>query len=176
MNPLHLHLLINHIPVLGAFFGCLLMGISLVNGREETRKNAFAFFVFLAILTPFVFLSGEFSEDLAKKLPGVEESRIETHAEAADMALIGIELLGVIAGGTWFLNFFPNSVGLRKKMGWVLFIVAIVVSGWLSWTATTGGRIRHGEEFGKDIKTTFFMDMDMELYMERHMELNTTLG
>jgi hypothetical protein len=40
VNPAHLHLLLNHIPVLGIAFGLALVSLALLRKSEELKKES----------------------------------------------------------------------------------------------------------------------------------------
>ena len=59
MSLVHLHLLLNHLPVIGAFFGVLLLAVALARRSSELAKVALAFFAFLGAVSVAVFFTGD---------------------------------------------------------------------------------------------------------------------
>lgn len=57
MTAAHIHLLLNHIPILGVLFGLLLLYGTIKKTREIKKANLVTFIV-AAILTVPVFFSG----------------------------------------------------------------------------------------------------------------------
>ena len=57
MDAVHLHLLLNHIPILGTLFGLLLLVYALIRKTMTLRKSACSF-VIIGLITIPVFLSG----------------------------------------------------------------------------------------------------------------------
>ena len=49
MNPAHLHLMLNHIPVLGTAF-CMALGWALIQKSEELKRVSLGAFVIVALL------------------------------------------------------------------------------------------------------------------------------
>ncbi len=148
MTPMHFHLMTNHIPVLGALFGTVLLGLSLLAGKEENRKGVLGIFIFLAIITPAVFFSGAIGKHAVSALPGIEPSLIEAHSKTAGLTLAGVEVLGLFALATWILFFFPTMAQLRIRAASATFLCGVAVTGMLAWTAMTGGRIGQGDGLG----------------------------
>lgn len=97
MNPAHLHIILNHIPVIGVPFGAVLLMYGYVRRSTEIKRASLLVFVFMALITIPTFLSGKAAEDMVEHLPGVTESTIESHEEAATIALIATAMLGVLA-------------------------------------------------------------------------------
>jgi uncharacterized membrane protein len=147
MNPLHVHLILNHIPVLGIPFASLALGYALIIGKAEIRKGAQSLFVLLALATIAVHYSGDKAKAAKQNWTRIEESRIETHNDASAYALGGALLLGAIAAGGLVLYAFPNSGRLQRRIVWILFFCGLFVSTIVARTAFTGGAIRHSEEF-----------------------------
>jgi formate hydrogenlyase subunit 3/multisubunit Na+/H+ antiporter MnhD subunit len=141
MDPAHLHLLINHIPVLGTVFGILLLLYGMLAQKHEVTRASLGLFVLVGLGAVVAYLSGEGAEDTVEGLPGVAESIIETHEEAALIALIAAIVLGVAA--------LLGLVVLRKQTPrWAAvttLVLALGTAGVMAWTANLGGQVRHTE-------------------------------
>lgn len=100
MDAVHIHLIINHIPVILAASTLLLLIISLFNHKKEYRNIAFAGFVVAAFFSLISFESGESAEDVVENIAGITHDAIENHEHAADTARWLMLFLGVagIAG------------------------------------------------------------------------------
>ena len=68
MNATHLHLMLNHIPVLGTVFGLGLLVFALWRKSEELKKAALGIFLIVALLAVPVYLTGEPAEGVADLL------------------------------------------------------------------------------------------------------------
>jgi len=147
MNPAHVHLMINHLPLYGTLFAAMLLTYALAARKEEVRKAGLAMLVLLAFASPAVYFSGEQGEDWAEDA-GLSEERIEAHEEAGKVAFALLLGNGALAAGVLLLGAFPASAGRRTAATWIAVMASLAVFAWSAWTATTGGRIRHGEEMG----------------------------
>lgn len=146
MNAASLHLLVNHIPVLGMPLAFLLLSAAVASKRQEYQHLALLLLIGLSIITPIVYFSGEPAEEVVEGLAGVSEAMIEPHEEAAELAFLGTELLGVVT--VWTL--IRNRRGTRVDVG--LLVATAAVSVLLAWTAHQGGQIRHPESaFGVQV-------------------------
>ena len=142
MTFAHLHLLLNHVPVIGVVLGAVLFGAALVRRDSTLVKTTLSLFVALAVVSLVVYLTGGQAEELVENLPGVSESIIETHEDAALVASIAMGILGTASLGALLV--------FRKRAlpGWLTaasFAGALAVAGLMGWTANLGGQIRHTE-------------------------------
>jgi len=142
MNTVHLHLLLNHVPIIGAVLGVLLVAVAIVRRSDELGKVALGAFVLLGIVSVAVFLTGEPAEDLVEKLPGFSKALTEEHEEAALLATIvmgGVGLLSLIVLGAF------RKRSLARWVAPALLVVAVGATATMGYAANLGGQIRHTE-------------------------------
>jgi len=143
----HLHLLLNHFPIVGVIFGLLLLVYALYKNSEELRRASYWSFVIVALITILVFIAGMHAEEVVEKLPNVTPALIHQHEEAAEQALIALELLGAISVAGIFL-----FRGDKKTPNWFVVTVsllALIATIVVSLTGIRGGMIRHTEVRGE---------------------------
>ena len=145
MSLMHLHLILNHVPVIGMLFVLLLLSVAMWRRDSGGAKLGLGVLVGLAVVTGIVFLTGEPAEKAVEDLVGVSERAIHSHEEAAELALIATSLAGFMALAT--LTAFWRRALPRLAMGSALALV-LVVSAMLGWAANLGGQIRHTELAG----------------------------
>ncbi len=143
MNMTHLHLISNHIPVLGVAFGLGLLAFALWRNSDELKKAALGVFLLTALLGIPAYLSGEPAEDTAKLLPGISKPLMEQHEDAAAVAFTGICVLGTASLAS--LIWLRRRAGIPGWFGPLMLAAGLVVSGLMVWTANLGGQIRHSE-------------------------------
>ncbi|HEX7296863.1 MAG TPA: hypothetical protein VF251_13995, partial [Pyrinomonadaceae bacterium] len=97
MSWIHLHLLLNHAPVVGTFIGLLLLLVAFLMKSDELKKVTLGFFLLIALGTIPVYLTGEPAEEVIENIPGISKAMIEQHENAALFSLIAIEVAGFIA-------------------------------------------------------------------------------
>ncbi|MGH7696448.1 MAG: hypothetical protein ACRENH_15790, partial [Gemmatimonadaceae bacterium] len=88
MNIVHLHLLLNHVPVIGAALGSGLLAYALVRRNSELAKVAFILLSALGLLAVAVFFTGEPAEEAIEHLPGFSGAITEEHEELARLSTV----------------------------------------------------------------------------------------
>jgi uncharacterized membrane protein len=137
VNLAHLHLLLNHFPTIGFGAGVGLLVAAVLKGSEDLKQASFVAFFVIALVTIPVYLSGNAAEFVLRDRPEVSPAVIAAHQDAAMLALIFMELTGVLA---W--------VGLWRFRRWHLtglLLLSIVTFALMARAANIGGEIRHPE-------------------------------
>lgn len=143
MNPAHIHLLLNHIPLIGSAMAILLLAVGLARKSAELKKASLWIFVIAAIVTIPVYFTGEPAEEITEHLPGVADSIIKQHERAALLSLIAIEALGIVSLAGLFAA--RRSADISKLFVAAALGVSVIAGGLMAWTANLGGQIRHTE-------------------------------
>lgn len=143
MNWAHVHLMLNHLPVVGMIFAFGLLVISLVMKNQTLQKVVLGVLVFTAITAVPVYLTGEPAEEVAEHLPGVTDAIIERHEDFAKFSLIAILITGLFAAVSLFLARGGKAVSNLLMMS--IVGLSLVTTGLIGYTANLGGEIRHTE-------------------------------
>lgn len=143
MTSAHLHLLLNHLPILGTLFGVLLLISGYVFKSRPIRHAALATLVITALLTIPAYISGEPAERSIKHMQGVNRNMIHEHEVAAKFASIAAYVMGLLAAAALF-----GSVK-EKPYARILTVITLLggmaVCGMMGRTGYIGGKIRHSE-------------------------------
>ncbi len=159
MNPAHLHLVLNHLPVVGTLFVLLLLLLGIARQNDEIKKAALWFFVLVALCAIPAYLTGEPAEKALKGLPGVGENRIDPHEDFAKIALILVLAAGALAlVGLIAFRARPVSVWFTL----LILAFSLAAGGALAWTANLGGQIRHPEIQSGTLPATSKTDKDRD--------------
>ena len=143
MNGAHLHLILNHVPVIGIWFGIAFLVFGLIRRKEILTKSALWIFVLLALITIPAFLAGSAAEQIVEKIPVVSENVIHNHEETADLAFSSILVVGFLALLGLVIPIFS-----RRRPAWITFLLllgSVITAVLMALTANTGGLIRHPE-------------------------------
>lgn len=142
VNGAYIHLLLNHLPVIGAVFGILLLGAATLRRSDELSRAAFSLYILLGVAALVAYLTGEPAEDHVENVVGVSRAMIEQHEEAALVASVvtgaaaALALLAMIAFRRSPIPRWTQRLGLG---------VAVVIAALMAYTADLGGQIRHSE-------------------------------
>lgn len=142
MSLVHLHLLLNHIPIIGTIFIIALLADAWLRRNSDLAKAALGAAVVVGAVAIAVYFTGEPAEEAVEHLPGVTESLIERHEDAATIATIGAGILGAVAAGV-LLRFRGRPIARAVTLG--SLVSALALGGLMGWTSNLGGQIRHSE-------------------------------
>lgn len=143
MNGAHLHLVINHFPIIVPIVGMLILLVGFLTKSDVVKRTAFGVFVLGAILTFPAMYTGEGAEEIAENLPGVTDQLIHEHEEKAETFALVSYILGLVS----LLGFWANYKQ-KSFANWIAIAVIVLgVSGLYlgKVTGTSGGEIRHTE-------------------------------
>src|SRR5206468_2943433 len=139
----HLHLLLNHFPIIGTIVGAGLYLISFLVRTEDARRSSLIVFVVMALLTIPAFMTGAAAHEKIVDDPGVSNALIQRHEGAAELAIWFMEITGALAVvGLW------QSSRRVKPARWntsTVLIFSLLTVGLMARTGNTGGEIRHLE-------------------------------
>jgi uncharacterized membrane protein len=143
MNWPYIHLLINHLPVMGFSFGLLFLVYAMMRKNEQLKTTSLGFIILLTLLTVLVYFTGGQAGDIMERLPDVSKSLVEQHDEAASVALTGSLVLGMITLGGFL--FFRRAATIPLWFMVLILVLTIAVNVLMGVTANFGGQIRHPE-------------------------------
>jgi uncharacterized membrane protein len=142
MNPAHLHLMVNHLPVFAAAFALALLLWALLRPSDTLRRTALVLMVVAGLGGVASDRTGEDAEHFLENQPGFSETYLEPHEEAAEAALIASIAAGCLAVGILVLSR-GKSVGRGSTL--LATVAALVVVAAMARTAWLGGKIAHPE-------------------------------
>ncbi len=142
MTGAHLHLLLNHIPILGSLFGIIVIIVGNISDIISIKRLGLATFIVAALFAIPVYLTGEPAEEAIEPF-NIKESVIEAHEEAGEKAFWGIIAVGALAVITLLLEVI-KGVHI-KGMYYLVVVLGLVVGGYLGYVGNLGGKIRHTE-------------------------------
>ena len=143
MSLVHLHLLLNHVPVVGTLFLLALFGAAFIRRDVTLARTALWTCVVIAAVTAAVFLTGEPAEEAVEGMAGISESALERHEDVALVALIAMIVAG-LASAAALLAIRARAIGSRPVAASGL-AMSLVLAGIMAVTANLGGQVRHAE-------------------------------
>lgn len=140
MTATQVHLALNHLPILGALIGLLILAIALWKNNRSIIITALSVLVISGISALPVDLSGEEAEHSVEEYPGVSHDQIHEHEELAESAMplsLVMALLAAIA-----IYFQVKSHPRARIAAISVLIIAICNFVLLANVAHEGGKIR----------------------------------
>ncbi|HLK48644.1 MAG TPA: DUF6644 family protein [Bryobacteraceae bacterium] len=143
MDLAHLHLLLNHFPVIGTIIGGGLFVLALLVKSDDLKRASLAVLLGISLLAIPTYISGNGAQDAIKSLPGISKSLVETHEGAAFLALGFMEFTGAFA---WLALW--QFRRLARVPNWnlaVILLLTLVSLALMARASNLGGEIRHAE-------------------------------
>jgi len=145
MNLAHLHLVLNHIPIIGTMIGLGLFIVSILSDIDDLKRASLMVFAGVALLALPTFFSGVGAQGALRKDAAVPASLIERHEGAAILALFFMEVTGAFAlVGLWRRDRLFTGKPWSSNLALILSF-SIVTAGLMTRVGATGGDIRHPE-------------------------------
>lgn len=143
MNQAHLHLLFNHLPILGTLFGILILAGGFLLKNNTVKRTALGIFVLSALCAIPAYLTGEGAEEIVEGLPGVSENLMEAHEDLANIFLWMVGALGLFSLATFYADF--KSKKIAATLYALTLVAAIGTMVFAQRVGSSGGEIRHTE-------------------------------
>lgn len=143
MNNAHLHLVVNHLPIIFPIVGIIILFIGIFTKSETSKRNSYIIFILGAIASIIAMATGEGAEETVEHIADVSENLIKNHEESAELfagisyVLGGFSLLALVSS---FKNF-----SIAKFSPFVVGILAVSTLFFAQKAGNSGGEIRHTE-------------------------------
>jgi uncharacterized membrane protein len=143
MNLAHVHLLLNHFPVIGTMIGIGLFAVSLFGKSQDLQRASLVIFLGIALLTIPTYQSGNAAEHAIEHMPGISAELMQAHNDAALLAFLFMEITGAVS---WFgLWQFRRTSRIGNGTLAFVAVLSLITLGLMSNAANIGGLIRHPE-------------------------------
>ena len=143
MNQTQIHLVINHLPIVGPFIGALVLIHGIGVKSDQTIIASYYIFILCAIGASIAYFTGEGAEEVVEKIPDIVESSIKLHEEFALFAFISLITLGISSLIGLFYTW--KSSTLTKPLAFIILFIALISFGLVARAGYLGGEIRHTE-------------------------------
>lgn len=139
MNAAQLHLILNHVPIVGLLFALAFTAYGWWR-RDASLINAGKWAIIISVLLTIpTYLSGEPAEEIVEHQTNVSHDIIHEHEEAAELAFI----LMLVLGGLTFFSWWKQ----RSSRLWttIVLVAGLVVFAFMARVGHLGGLIQHPE-------------------------------
>ena len=142
MNDAHLHMVFNHFPIIGLFFGIGILAFGIIKKQTILVNTAYVIFIFCMIMAKATMMTGEGAEEIVEEL-GISHDIIHDHEELAETFMKVLYGFGI-------LSILGLVVNLKKHskaaiVSYVVLVLAIGSAILSKNVGTSGGEIRHTE-------------------------------
>ncbi len=152
MNDAHIHLVVNHFPIIGTILGLGILITGIILKNNSVKNTAYSLFIIAAIFAFISMSTGEGAEELVEDMPNIGKQIIHEHEEMAEKLALVLYLLGIVSIVGLYTNFKNNS---KANLVSYLTVVIAAIGVFLGQqTGTTGGEIRHTEIRTNEIQPT----------------------
>lgn len=144
MNGAQVHLLVSHVPVIGAYFVWALLVAAAWRGDRSLWQAGAAGAVVMALTASLAMTSGPVAQEIVR--PWLDEDGLRfarSHEIAGQIATAALALVAVLAVQA-ILSMGPRGPRSRRTVIAVLVTSTLAVAA-STWTGAAGGRIRHVE-------------------------------
>ncbi len=143
MTGAQIHLALNHFPIAGTILALLVLVWGLFSKKDQIKTVGIGLLLVSSITAFIVANSGDSAEEIVEHKPLVTKELIHEHEEAADRAMIAIQLTAVL-GIAWLI---ANKLqkGYQSKIFAAMILTNVISAGMIADAAHKGGQIRHDE-------------------------------
>lgn len=143
MNLSHIHLILNHFPVIGFGIALGLFLVSLVAKNDPLKRASLVLFFVAAAWTIATYVSGNDAQQSLLDAPGISPARIAAHESAALIAFLFMQATGFFAWlGLWLWRQRSRLPAWNTAL---LVILSIATFGLMARASNMGGEIMHSE-------------------------------
>lgn len=143
MNDAHLHLFVNHFPIIGSILGLgvLITGMFLKN--NSVKNTGFFLLIIAAVFALASMATGDGAEEMVEDMPSIGKQIIHEHEELAEKLALVLYATGIFSILSLFATYKKNK--FAKIVTYITLILALIATGLSTFVGTSGGEIRHTE-------------------------------
>ena len=143
MNDAHLHMVLNHFPIIGSIFGLVILIAGLILKNNSVKNTAYILFMVSAIFAAFSMGTGEGAEEMVEDMPNIGKQIIHEHEEIAEKFALVLYLMAAVSLAGLIMNL--KNYSKAKFVSYVAVVIAIIAVVVSTQVGTSGGEIRHTE-------------------------------
>ena len=143
MNQAHLHLIVNHLPIMGSLFAAALLAAGVFRHNLTLTQAGLVAVLAAGLLCLPAQLTGDGAAAIAQNLPRVSRALINNHQEAAELGFWALE--GAAALALFGLLLLKNASPKARLLALLTLVATVLSFGLLARAGNLGGQIRHTE-------------------------------
>jgi uncharacterized membrane protein len=138
MDPVLLHIRLNHFPLIMGIVGAVAVVIAIVTKRSLFLRYAQISLLIAGAFAPVAFFTGRAAEESVEHEWYAQRDVVHEHEEAGEKAAIALAVTGIIAG----LSLWKQ----RRALQVLLLVAALASAGLVTLAGFHGGKIIHENE------------------------------
>lgn len=143
MNDAHLHMVVNHFPIIGTIVAIGILIAGLLNKNQSIINTAYVLFIIGAVFGIISMNTGEGAEELVEDMPGIGWKIIHEHEELAEKMTLLLDVLGILSLVGFYFQYKNNPK--QKLVSYLILVLSIASLFVIQKVGTSGGEIRHTE-------------------------------
>jgi uncharacterized membrane protein len=144
MDWAHIHILINHFPVILATTGALATVLAVMLQRRGVWLYATVSLTLAGVTVIPTYFTGEPAQHVLNDAWYVAKGAIHSHEQSANVSAILTVLAALVAVVAWRrLVRYPREVRMPGGLRTVIVITSLAAAGAIGYTSWLGGRIVH---------------------------------
>ena len=143
MNQAHIHLIVNHVPIMGSLFAAVLLGAGVLQKNLSLTRAGLVAVLVAGLLCLPAQLTGAGAAAIVQNMPRVSRALIQNHSEAAELGFWALEIAA--AAALFSLLLLKNASPKAKLLTLLTLVLTFISFGMLARAGSLGGQIRHTE-------------------------------
>ena len=146
MNLAHVHLVMNHVPTVGAVAVLGILIVAFARRSDHLTRAALELLFLVAVLTLPVYVSGAAAQQELRGRQDISVDAIRTHHDAALIGFTLTELAGFVGWvALWQSRRRRSAAAPRPRLVAVATVLLVAALAVMARAANLGGQIRHPE-------------------------------
>ena len=143
MNDAHLHMVVNHFPIIGTILAIGILTAGLLSKNQSIINTSYVLFIIGAVFGILSMNTGEGAEEMVEDMPSIGWKIIHEHEELAEKMALLLNILGVLSLIGFYFQYKRNPK--QKLVSYLILIIGIASLFVIQKVGTSGGEIRHTE-------------------------------
>lgn len=143
MDPVLMHLVINHVPIIGTILAVGIVIVAMLIKNDTVKKTGLILFVAAGITIYPANFTGEDAEEIVENRAGISEQQIHEHEEAAETSMTLMSIAVVLA----LLHLFnrPATPKFQAFVFGAYMVTALAACTYVGIAGHEGGKITRPE-------------------------------
>jgi len=143
MNDAHLHLVVNHFPIIVTFLGLAILIVGMFLKNNAVKNTAYVLFVVAALSALASMATGEGAEEMVEDMPNIGKKIIHEHEELAEKLALVLYATGLFSLLSLYTSIKKHK--FAKTVSYITLVLSMTASFLAVGVGNSGGEIRHTE-------------------------------